>query len=139
MNTPTFCSAGSTNAEFNHAFCADFDETALALSRESDDVVALENINLSLPEDISVSEGDIDSGDKMVKHANKSYSQSTPSVNAQRVGALTFNPSSPSNGSEEIEYTATDDQAELMRWHYRLGHLTFQNLMQLAVNGEIPK
>jgi hypothetical protein len=28
--------------------------------------------------------------------------------------------------------------AELMRWHYRLGHLTFAKLRQLALNGEIP-
>ena len=96
MNTPTFCLAASTNfyrafvAEFNHAFCAKSDETVLALSRKSDDVVALENINLSSPEDISVSEGDIDSGDEMVKHANKLHPPSPPSVNAQRVGALTF-------------------------------------------------
>jgi len=34
---------------------------------------------------------------------------------------------------------AADDQAELMRWHYRLGHLTFAKLKQLALNGEIPK
>jgi hypothetical protein len=26
-----------------------------------------------------------------------------------------------------------------MRWHYRLGHLSFSKLKQLALNGEIPK
>jgi hypothetical protein len=26
-----------------------------------------------------------------------------------------------------------------MRWHYRLGHLSFQKLKQLALNGKIPK
>ena len=26
-----------------------------------------------------------------------------------------------------------------MRWHYRLGHLTFPKLKQLALNGAIPK
>jgi hypothetical protein len=26
-----------------------------------------------------------------------------------------------------------------MRWHYRLGHLSFPKLKQLALNGEIPK
>jgi transposase InsO family protein len=34
---------------------------------------------------------------------------------------------------------ATDDQAELLRWHCRLGHLPFPALCQLAKNGEIPK
>jgi hypothetical protein len=34
---------------------------------------------------------------------------------------------------------ASDDQAELMRWHCCLGHLTFSRLKQLAINGKIPK
>ncbi len=34
---------------------------------------------------------------------------------------------------------ATDDQAELMQWHYHLSHLSFQKLKQLTLNGEIPK
>jgi hypothetical protein len=34
---------------------------------------------------------------------------------------------------------ATDEQAKLMQWHYRLGHLTFTKLKQLALNGKIPK
>jgi hypothetical protein len=40
---------------------------------------------------------------------------------------------------EDVTLAAADDQAELMRWHYRLGHLSFQKLKQLALNGEIPK
>ena len=40
---------------------------------------------------------------------------------------------------EDIHLAAVDDQAELMQWHYRLGHLTFAKLKQLALNGEIPK
>jgi hypothetical protein len=34
---------------------------------------------------------------------------------------------------------ASDNQAELMRWHYRLGHLPFLRLKQLSINGKIPK
>jgi hypothetical protein len=40
---------------------------------------------------------------------------------------------------EDVPLAAADDQAELMQWHYRLGHLSFQKLKQLALNGEIPK
>jgi hypothetical protein len=40
---------------------------------------------------------------------------------------------------EDVTLAAADEQAELMRWHYRLGHLSFQKLKQLALNGEIPK
>jgi len=40
---------------------------------------------------------------------------------------------------EDVHLAAADDQAKLMQWHYRLGHLTFTKLKQLALNGEIPK
>jgi hypothetical protein len=38
-----------------------------------------------------------------------------------------------------MKTSSADDQAELMQWHYCLGHLSFQKLKQLALNGEIPK
>jgi hypothetical protein len=40
---------------------------------------------------------------------------------------------------EDVHLAAANDQAESMRWHYRLGHLTFAKLKQLALNREIPK
>jgi hypothetical protein len=40
---------------------------------------------------------------------------------------------------EDVTLAAADDQAELMQWHYRLGHLSFQELKQLILNGKIPK
>jgi hypothetical protein len=36
-------------------------------------------------------------------------------------------------------HVASDKQAELMRWHYPLGHLAFSKLKQLALNNKIPK
>jgi hypothetical protein len=54
-------------------------------------------------------------------------------------GPLIFDPSPPIAADEDILLAAADDQAELMRWHYRLGHLSFQKLKQLALNGETPK
>ena len=39
--------------------------------------------------------------------------------------------------SDEPE--AQDKSAELMRWHYRLGHMSFHKLQQLAKMGEIPR
>ena len=41
--------------------------------------------------------------------------------------------------NSEENLTALDDQAELMRWHYRLGHISFKKLKILAVMGLIPK
>ncbi len=54
---------------------------------------------------------------------------------AIRRGPLTFDPSPSSEEGEDIHLATADDQAELMRWHYRLGHLTFAKLKQLALNG----
>jgi hypothetical protein len=54
-------------------------------------------------------------------------------------GPLIFDPSPPIAADEDVPLAAADDQAELMQWHYCLGHLSFQKLKQLALNGEIPK
>ncbi len=54
-------------------------------------------------------------------------------------GPLIFDPSPPIAKDEDVPLAAADDQAELMQWHYPLGHLSFQKLKQLALNGEIPK
>ncbi len=52
--------------------------------------------------------------------------------------ALTCDPAPPLEEDEEFYLAAADDQAELMQWHYRLGHLSFPKLKLLAKNGEIP-
>jgi hypothetical protein len=52
---------------------------------------------------------------------------------------LTFDPSPPLDADENTPLAAADNQTELMRWHYQLGHLPFPKLKQLACNGEIPK
>ncbi len=62
-----------------------------------------------------------------------------PSNDSIRQGSLTFDPNPPEAEEEDFPLSAADDQAELMRWHYHLGHLTFAKLKQLALNGEIPK
>jgi hypothetical protein len=56
-----------------------------------------------------------------------------------RIRALTFDPIPPLEEDEEIHLAAADNQAELMWWHYRLGHLSFPKLKLLATNGEIPR
>jgi hypothetical protein len=54
-------------------------------------------------------------------------------------GPLIFDPLPPIAVDEDVTLAAADDQAELMQWHYRLGHLSFQKLKQRALNGEIPQ
>jgi hypothetical protein len=56
-----------------------------------------------------------------------------------RMNALTFDPTPPLEEDKEFYLAAADDQAELMQWHYRLGHLSFPKLKLLAKNGEIPR
>jgi hypothetical protein len=53
-------------------------------------------------------------------------------------GALTFDPSPPLNEDKEFQLAAANNQAKLMRWHYRLSHLSFLKLKVLAKNGKIP-
>jgi hypothetical protein len=54
-------------------------------------------------------------------------------------GPCTVDPLPPTEKGEDIQLAATNNQAELMRWYYQLGHLSFPKLKQLALNGEIRK
>jgi hypothetical protein len=56
-----------------------------------------------------------------------------------RIGPLTFDPTPQLEDDEQHQHVATDDQAELMRWHHQLGHLSFAKLKKLAIFGKIPK
>jgi hypothetical protein len=40
--------------------------------------------------------------------------------------------------TDKYSVATPDDQAELMQWHYCLGHASFPKLKQLARNGKIP-
>ena len=51
---------------------------------------------------------------------------------------LSYDPSPPLTEDDKYCVSAPNDQAELMRWHYRLGHESFARLKYLAINGEIP-
>ena len=63
----------------------------------------------------------------------------TPSDKAIRRGPLTFDPRSPESEGGDTTLATANTQAKMMHWHYRLGHLSFSKLKQLAINGEIPK
>ena len=40
---------------------------------------------------------------------------------------------------EDQEPTSLDPHDELLRWHYHLGHLSFERILQLARSGQLPK
>jgi hypothetical protein len=56
-----------------------------------------------------------------------------------RMGPLTFDVNPKLKEDKHVYLAAVDNQAKLMCWHYRLGHLAFSKLKQLALNGEIPR
>ena len=98
-----------------------------------EEFVAEENINYS---QLLASEGE-----HLKDPANRTQATEgdSPPSSVLRRSALTFDPSPPLKETKEYSLLALDDEAELMRWHYRLGHAPFSKLCQLALNGEIPK
>jgi hypothetical protein len=95
--------------------------------------------NLNYNKEVSVNEG-VSEDNETMKTSNlpPSPADKNPSE-AIRRGPLTFDPLPPQEEGEDTQLAATNDHTELMRWHYRLGHLPFVKLKQLALNGEIPK
>jgi hypothetical protein len=107
------------------------------LSRE--EFMAKENLNLEKQKRKLVDKG-VTLDDETVQTSNLA---STPADNEPHPGttcqgALTFNPSPPLKEDEEFQLATADNQAKLMQWHYRLGHLSFPKLKVLAKNGKIP-
>ena len=96
--------------------------------------VAEENLNYK-EEDTSEDEG-VNEDDETIKTSNvpPPTAPEEPPSKALRRGPLTFDPHSQEEEDEQTALTASDQQAELMRWHYRLGHLPFSRLKQLAIN-----
>ena len=151
-NTPIFHSAPSCTAY--RAFATTFEaleapfyrrEQVLQVPglrelRDPEEFVAEENIHLrDFPDTAKVREDD-----ETIKTSNRTDSPAPPdaykpSEHATRHGALTFDPSPPTAAEDDVPLAAADDQAELMRWHYRLGHVSFALLKKMAENGEIPK
>jgi hypothetical protein len=77
--------------------------------------------------------------DRTVKTANLPLPQQQEQSKVTQQGPLTFDLSPPIKEAEDVQLLAANKQAELMQWHYCLGHLTFPKLKQLALNGKIPK
>ncbi len=103
------------------------------------DFIAEENVHADIPKKpITDSEG-ATSNDLTVQANNllpgkgdKEEKETT------RMGPLTFDINPKLEEDKQVYLAAVDNQAELMRWHYRLGHLSFSKLKQLVLNGKIP-
>jgi hypothetical protein len=87
----------------------------------------------------SASEGAMSNG-KMVQRRNHlSGKESKMEAQMTRMGPLTFDVNPQLEEYKHVYLAAVDDQAKLMHWHYRLGHLSFSKLKQLVLNDKIPQ
>ncbi len=99
---------------------------------------AKENLNCDKSEK-RASEGVVLADNKTVPMANlPPPSELAPHPDILCCNALTYDPSPVLDEDNKYSVSAPDDQAELMRWHYRLGHALFTSLRQLTHNGKIP-
>ena len=77
--------------------------------------------------------------DDTIKQGNTTPTKSSDIPNIERAGPLTFDPCPDKTQEEQPVRIASDVQAELMHWHYHLGHLSFPKLKILAKLDKIPK
>jgi hypothetical protein len=112
---------------------------------DSSKFVAVENLNLRKKKrEANLSDSAVTEDDKMIKTSNippDPQEVTKPAAPDETIcrGPLTFNPNVQANDAKDTLLAAPYDQAELMCWHYRLGHLSFTKRKQLAHNGKIPK
>jgi len=93
------------------------------------ELVAEENFGFS---SMPLSEGD--EANKRSRSPLETVQDGSP-LSAVVRNDLRYNPSPPLTKEDEYCVAALDDQAELMRWLYRLGHELFARLKSLAENG----
>ena len=145
-NTPIFHSAPSSKAY--RAFAATFEACEAAYYRREnvlqvpglrehtpEEFIADENVNLrraNYPDAAKVREDDDTVRTSNVTGDSPPPASYEPSEQAERRGPLTFDPSPPAMEEDDPTLAAADDQAELMRWHYRLGHASFPALKAMA-------
>ncbi len=162
LNTPTFYMASSSKAY--RAFTATYEafeaaffrrETVLqvnglqalrkAAELDPSKFVAVENLNLRQKKrEANLSDSAVTEDGKMVKASNvppDPHKVTKPAAPEETIchKPLTFDPNVQSDDAKDTLLATPNNQAELMRWHYRLGHLSFTKLKQLAHNGKIPK
>ena len=102
-----------------------------------EEFVAEENLNYEKV--ASVNEGVMED-DETIEMPNlpAPTAKETPLEEAIHNRSLTFDPTPPPEEGGNTQIAVTYDQAKLMRWHYRLSHLPFFKLKQLALNKKFP-
>ncbi len=95
---------------------------------QPEEFIAEENLNYKQKE-TSEDEG-VSKDGNTIKTSNLPAPATTekPPSEAIRSGPLTFNPRPLEEEDEHTMLTSSDNQAELMQWHYCIGHLPFSRL-----------
>jgi hypothetical protein len=103
------------------------------------EITAKENVHADiLKKPITDSEG-ATSNDLTLQASNLSLEKvDKEEKQTTRMSPLTFDINPKLEEDKHIYLAAVDNQAKLMRWHYRLGHLSFPKLKQPAINSKIP-
>jgi hypothetical protein len=106
---------------------------------QPEELIAEENLNYKgkgMSEDEGVCEDD-----KTIKTLNLPAPATAEEQPSEAIcsGPPTFDPRPLKEEDEHTTLAASNNQAELMQWHYCLGHLPFSRLKQLTINGEIPR
>ncbi len=148
-NTPSFCSALALRTY--RAFVALFEaveaqyhqrEQVLQMPGQlhlDEDFTAEENVHADIPKKpITDSEGATSNDLTMQENNLSSGKGDKEEKETTRMGPITFEVNPELEEDEHVYLAAVDNQAKLMRWHYRLDHLSFSKLKQLALNGKIP-
>ncbi len=149
INTPSFCTTLALRTY--RAFVALLEATEaqyhqwehiLQMSGQlhlDTEFTAKENVHTSiLKKPLTASEGatsnyfTVQTSNLLSEKGDKGEKQTT------RMGPLTSGINPALKEDKHVYLASVDDQAKLMHWHYRLGHLPFSKLKQLALNSKIP-
>ncbi len=104
------------------------------------DFTAEENVHANIPKKpITDSEGATSNDLTMQVNNLLSGKGDKEEKETTRMGPPTFNVNPKLEEDKHIYLAAVDNQAKLMRWHYRLGHLSFSKLKQMVLSGKIPQ
>jgi hypothetical protein len=125
------------NQEYPTHFCYTVDDEADEFESDADDEATLSS-TASLEgddEDTGVNSGSTPSAPRAATEAER------PEAERPLVIPFDLNHDDPSTNvpSQDNATSTLDSQAELLCWHYRLGHLPFANIRLMAARGEIPK
>ena len=101
----------------------------------------------SQPDSLTNSEGetDIDSSDHSDESHVNTISDAAEELVPESNLEINLNNIDVAEGQEihrideDVDVIHNNPQAELLRWHYRLGHLSFKTIRAMAANGTLPK